>query len=260
MKSLWLLWLPLAMADDEDRVSIDATTFLQGHPEADSGPYGNYWKENEFPAHEVTVDDFALDRTEVTVAAWAAFLNDGAGPVHHHALQPVVWEDGGFVPVSGSETGPIRYVTWYDAAAYCAWAGGRLPSEAEWELAAKGDEEENNRYPWGDDGASCSKAVYYTAETLCADAPQDVGDRPDGDSVFGLADMGGNVAEWVFDFYDRYDEDAQENPKGPREGDLRILRGGGFRETAHEMRPSARSAAPPDARSEGVGFRCGEDR
>ncbi len=242
-------------------VSIDALTYNQGKEDATPTAYGDEWKENEQPQHPVTLSAFAIDPTEVTVEAWAGFL-DGIGnaaAVFHHALQPVEWNGEQWLAREGESTLPIRYVSWFDAAAYCAWAGGRLPTEAEWELAAKGPDGDD-RYPWGAGGADCDLAVYFTNRTLCETRPQPVGSRsPQGDSFYGLSDMAGNVAEWVHDRYGRYTAGEQTDPIGEPDGDYRVMRGGGFRDTDDSIRTTARWAVQPDRRSEGVGFRCAHD-
>ena len=133
----WMLLLMLAAAPADHVAEFEASTFVMGHPEQDMGPYGNSWKSNELPPHEVTLSPFALDIHEVSAADWADFLNahlKGApeAAVHHHALQPVLW-DGERFEAKGD--GPARMVSWYDAVTYCAWVGARLPTEAEWERA-----------------------------------------------------------------------------------------------------------------------------
>ncbi len=255
-------WRPAAEGEVSiDRVAIEAATYERGKEDATSSPYGDAWRENELPQHSVTVSAFSIDRNEVTVERWAAFLNalGPAAEAFHHPLQPVVWEGHGFWPADGEDLRPVRTVSWYDAVAFCAWAGGRLPTEAEWELAAKGAESDE-RYPWGSEGASCERAVYFTNYTLCETGPQPVGSRsPDGDSPYGLTDMAGNVAEWVFDRYGRYSDEELSDPTGDDSNRWRVMRGGGFRDVDDSLRTTARWAVLPDRRSEGVGFRCAYD-
>jgi len=259
---LWLLGCQpecedcFPVPDESSMVDIATTLFAMGHPEATPGPYGAEWRENELPPHEVTVSAYAIDADEVTVAQWVRFVDTEAGNVHFHPLQPLEWDGEHFHPRSGEADRPIRYVSWYDAASYCGWAGKRLPTEAEWELAAKGAEDDR-RYPWGEESAGCDRAVYYTNAAYCEDIPAPVGSRsPAGDSPFGLRDTAGNVAEWVFDAYGRYSLGAQIDPTGPAGGTLRVLRGGGLRDTAESIRTTLRFGADPADRSEGVGFRC----
>ncbi|MFZ5479730.1 MAG: formylglycine-generating enzyme family protein [Myxococcota bacterium] len=227
---------PDTPADASERVSVPATTLHMGHPDATFGAYGNVFKENEFTQHDVEVAAFEIDALEVTGERWAVFLYAvgtglaGGTNAHYHAMQP--------------DTGPVAWVSWYDATAFCAWAGGRLPGEAEWELAAKGTDDRS--YPWGED-LSCDRAAYYTGSTWCADAPLPGGERDDA-SPYGAHDMAGNVAEWVADRYAAYGEAPA--------GEDRVLRGGGFHDTASALRTTARTMADPLARSPGVGFRC----
>jgi formylglycine-generating enzyme required for sulfatase activity len=238
-------------------VSISSGTYQMGRPTDSPGDYGQRWKENEMPIHEVTLSGYEIDQQEVTVSEWAAFLNDIGGDTHHHPLQPLEWDGALFHPITDREAHPINHVNWYDAAVFCAWAGKRLPTEAEWERAAKGPDDETRRWPWVDGGPTCQNTVFYTDHTLCEPGPAAVGSRsPAGDSQEGVQDLSGNVAEWVWDWYDRYDENSQIDPTGPAQGTYKILRGGGFRETDGAIRNMARTPGLPAQRSEGVGFRC----
>jgi len=238
-------------------VSIPAGTFTMGHADDTPGPYGAEWKENETPPHEVTLSGYLIDRHEVSVNDWLAFLSEPAHPsAHHHPLQPLDWSEGRFSVRSDWGERPITQVSWYDAVAYCAWLGKGLPTEAQWERAARGPDDDR-RYPWGADGASCSKAVYTTGASRCAQRPEPVGSRsPDGDSVEGVADLAGNVGEWVADRYGRYDDESAEDPRGPGNGASRVVRGGSFRERASSMRTMSRWGVAPEQRSDAVGFRC----
>ncbi len=209
-------------------------------------------------AHEVTLSDFEIDVTEVTVERYMRCVAaSGCSPPSFPAGDPRF----------DRPDYPVTHVTWQDAASYCAWAGGRLPTEAEWELAARG--RTNNTFPWGN--------VY--SPRLCnhgsfADDPSDsrdgygglapVGSFPDGATPTGLLDMAGNVSEWVADWYERdeqqfgYKRGAHTNPKGPSFGALgHVVRGGSYRDGAHWMRSAARFAWS-FARQE-IGFRCAAD-
>jgi formylglycine-generating enzyme len=269
-----MIWLALScagvgseyskvVADLSEMAEFGETTFAMGYPDNEPGPYGNNWKETQQPQHSVSLSAYALDRTEVTVEAYAAFLNGIAADhpahaaPHHHPLQPIEWIDGVFSPVEGEEQRPIRYVSWYDAVTYCSWRGKRLPTEAEWEQAVKGSDPEAPRsFPWTEGGANCQKAVYYTNLALCEAKPAEVGSRPEGDSPEGISDLAGNVSEWVSDWSARYTEEAAEDPQGPETGTYKLLRGGGFRESSDALRSMDRVMADPLSRSEGVGFRC----
>ncbi|MFN7134124.1 MAG: formylglycine-generating enzyme family protein, partial [Myxococcales bacterium] len=129
-----------------------ASRFAMGTVLEKPSPYGDGWFVDETPAHEVTLPAFYLDRHEVTVEAFARFLTHAGGALHHHPDQPIEQVRGGYLPRAGSGLQPMRQVTWTAAAHYCAWAGKRLPTEAEWERAASGAS--GRPYPWGDDGPS----------------------------------------------------------------------------------------------------------
>jgi formylglycine-generating enzyme required for sulfatase activity len=242
--------------DRSTMVLVPASTFSMGTRVQDPGDYGQDWKENEFPAHDVTLPDYYLDRDEVTAAEYAEFLNAVGGPVHWHPLQPILQTSAGFAVAEGAGLRPITLVSWYDAVTFCAWAGKRLPTEAEWERAARGPD--GRAYPWGNDGPSCQRATYLAPPvTPCADAPRDVGSHgSSSDSAEGCRDLAGNVAEWTQDVYGRYSNKAQTDPMGPNTGPHRVVRGGGYHDSYRMLRAAARVAANPADRSAGVGFRC----
>jgi formylglycine-generating enzyme required for sulfatase activity len=238
-------------------VTIDAGSFDMGHEAATPGPYGAEWKENELPRHEVALSAYRMDRSEVTVAAWLDFVAEPAHvAAHHHPLQPLDWDASGLSVRPGWGDRPIHQVSWYDAVAYCAWRGARLPTEAEWERAARGPDDDR-RYPWGTAGATCDLAVYTTVASPCESSPQPAGSRsPAGDSPEGLVDMAGNVAEWVADRYGSYDSAEVSDPRGPEGGRPRVVRGGSFRERGAAIRTLSRWGVTPDRRSDALGFRC----
>ena len=255
--------------DVPDLVEVAGATFTMGHPDEPFGDYGQEWKENELLPHEVTVSPFALAADEITVQTWAGFLDalsggpdpDATLDRHYHPLQPVAWTGRGFEPGEDEAERPARFVSWYDATALCAWLGLRLPTEAEWELAAKGADDPERRYPWEDEAVDCSRAVYFTGVTPCEARPDVAGSRsPAGDAPSGARDMAGNVAEWVADRYGPYGAEPQTDPTGPAEGDLRVVRGGGYREGGDSIRVTSRFGARPQDRSEGVGLRCAVSR
>jgi len=243
-------------------VSTD-TPYRMGYPDVDPGPYNNHWKAYSKPQHDVTVSGFFLDKTEVTVQDYVDMLNalsDFPSTLERliHPLMPIAYDaDKGFTPLDDMADRPMNYVSWYESMTYCAHVGKRLPTEAEWELTAKGSDVENPRnVPWEGGGWSCHKAIYYTNETLCASRPEPVGTHPDGNTPEGISDMAGNVSEWVFDWFEEYTEEAQLNPVGPNDGVYKILRGGGFRDSSDAIRTTDRVLANPKSRAEGIGFRC----
>ncbi len=183
----------------------------------------------ELPAHAIQVGAFRLDRAEVTQAAYAACV--GAGVCTPPAAEPA----------RRSPQTPVTHVTWSQARAYCRWRGQRLPTEAEWELAARGTD--GRVYPWGDTPPTCQ-----TAHTpSCGEAPAEAGGRPAGASPFGVLDLAGNVDEWVEDEYAPYG--SADAGSGQR-----VARGGAY--DAWHARSTARSALAPDHRDALLGFRC----
>ncbi len=210
-------------------------------------------------AHQVTVDAFDLDRTEVTVGAYARCV--GALVCPAPAFPP-----GDFR--YDRPTLPVTHVAWQDAVTYCTWAGGRLPTEAEWELAARGTEA--RVFPWGNTYNSrlCNHGALAQDETDGSDgfvslAP--VGSFPDGATRLGILDLAGNAAEWVWDLFDTDDENfgypetrrgqPLVNPRGPQTGIGHVIRGGSFAEGAAWVRGAARGKMGA-SRAPTVGFRC----
>ncbi len=212
---------------------------------------------DDVPIHAVILDGFWIDRTEVTQAHYRRCMDAG-----DCAALPATTP---FRPAH-----PVVAVTWDDAAAYCAWAGGRLPTEAEWEYAARSVE--RYRYPWGDDkslvgpaGVRLNFCDANCAEPWADDAVDDgyattapVGSFPAGMSWCGAFDLAGNVWEWVSDWYGEtyYAESRSRNPTGPSSGAYRVLRGGSWQSDEPSVRSSYRYWAAPEERADHRGFRC----
>jgi formylglycine-generating enzyme required for sulfatase activity len=238
-------------------VLVPAGSFEMGHPDETPGPYGNAWKQNELPPHLVTLSEYWIDVDEVTVEQFALFLSYAAGEKHYDPASPIerVGEVD-YAAVAGTEQRPATHVSWLGAVEYCEWLGKQLPTEAQWERAAKGTEQQT--YPWGDDGVSCLLANYYTGSTWCVGEPVAVGSySPDGDSPEGVHDLAGNVAEWTADWYAPYTADPVTDPVGAEPNwEGVVVRGGGYNEAAASLRTTARWAAEPTDTSPGIGFRC----
>jgi formylglycine-generating enzyme required for sulfatase activity len=197
---------------------------------------------DEQPQHRVTLDGFWIDRTEVTNAQFVQFLNEH-GNSGLEGVKMIVLDQGytrisqagdRFVTTEAALDLPVVMVTWHGAAAYCQWAGGRLPTEAQWEYAARGPE--GNRYPWGNAPPTCDLANYGD----CNRAAAQVGSRPAGASWCGALDIAGNVWEWVTDWFGPYSGRPQENPTGPASGHVPVLRGAGWHSPPWELRAAYR--------------------
>lgn len=208
----------------------------------------------EKPQHRVYLSAFWIDQTEVTNAMYARCVNAGkcTPPSETSSkTRPLYYGDARYTDF------PVIYVSWEDADAYCRWAGRRLPTEAEWEKAARG--KDGRIYPWGNDDP-----IHYLANYNSQVGDTSLtGDYPSGASPYGVLDMAGNVAEWVADWYgsDYYATSgsaltAVKNPAGPPSGEFRVLRGGSWFNKAWAIRAAFRLWNYPDLRSETVGFRC----
>jgi formylglycine-generating enzyme required for sulfatase activity len=192
----------------------------------------------------------------VTVEEYRRFLEDEGYQT------PRWWKNGGFGERSQPDeweeqllypNRPVVNVTWYEAAAWCAWAGGRLPTEAEWERASRGPE--GRKYPWGNEKPDPERANYDKTNINHATP---VGLFPRGMTPDGIDDLAGNVYEWVADWYaDNYSEQSSSvNPTGPASGQHRVLRGGSWFNGSWCLRSSYRVRYEPDLGYDGIGFRC----
>lgn len=220
---------------------------------------------DESPPHLVQVEGFWLDRFEVTNAAFQQFVQEtGYRTDAEKAGWGSLWRDRQWNRVDGLDwrhpsnpsqglsammDHPVVQVSWNDAQAFCRWAGGRLPSEAEWEFAARGSQ--GRTYPWGNqyDSSRLNAASGGTVP---------VGRYETGKSACGAYDLAGNVWEWVNDWYqdDYYGTSPRVNPSGPNTGTHKGLRGGAWDLTGGDSRSTDRGALPPDGRGDTVGFRC----
>ena len=218
----------------------------------------------EGPAHVVYLSAFYIDKYEVTNAQFRAYAR-AAGA----SLPP---ETGN--PLFSNDRQPVVGVTWAEADAYCRWRSGRLPTEAQWEKAARGT---NGRtYPWGEEapggeyaimdlGGRCGRTNW--ANPSAGPVPGEfchtmaVGSRPRGASPYGLLDMAGNAWEWCSDWYDDtyYGRSPREDPSGPASGTFRVVRGSSWHHLPHYLKTSARFRFYPDQRGNFIGFRCVRD-
>lgn len=206
---------------------------------------------DEKPVHAVSLDSFYLDVYEVTNVQYGKFMQ----ATGHSA--PAYWSDSRF----NAPNQPVVGVTWHDAVAYCQWAGKRLPTEAEWEYAARGGLV-GREYPWGDEAPNANRANSgQDWSTVKVPKLQPVGSYPA--NGYGLYDMAGNVWERCADWYDSsyYVQSPKQNPTGPGSGQFRVLRGGSwfwFNAPAY-LRVANRYFSPPSGAGSGIGFRCAQD-
>ncbi len=205
--------------------------------------------DEEKPQHSVYLKAYWIDRTEVTNAMYARCVQVGkCRPPAQSSSQtrPAYYDEAEFGAF------PVVYVAWQDAQAYCAWAGRRLPSEAEWEKAARGPD--GGLYPWGDASPTLKLANFGG---LLGDTTA-VGSAPAGAAPYGALDMAGNVAEWTADWFNKaaYTLSEFSNPSGPATGEFRVLRGGSWFNQANTLRAAFRLWNYPDLRSNTIGFRC----
>jgi formylglycine-generating enzyme required for sulfatase activity len=228
---------------------------------------------DQSPSRSIYLDVYWIDKTEVTVAQFTKFINEtgyittaeqkGSGSVFNPtagwtALPGATWRNS--IPVGDTNTNyPVSQVSWHDAVAYCAWAGRRLPTEAEWEKAARGVD--GRLFPWGN-GEPDGTLLSFN---LNAGGAVPVGSFPAGSSPYGVLDMSGNLWEWVADYYDEsyYSYAPDRNPLGPSAGDGRTIRGGSWatlRDTELVYATTTfRLWNYPDISSNALGFRCAID-
>ncbi|MBN2386387.1 MAG: SUMF1/EgtB/PvdO family nonheme iron enzyme [Anaerolineales bacterium] len=226
-------------ADGMEMVYVPAGEFTMGSD--------RYFDEQ--PVHTVYLDATWIDRTEVTNGMYALCVAEGA-------CTPPSWSSShtrsSYYGNPAYADYPVIYVTWNDADTYCAWAGGRLPSEAEWEKAARGTDA--RIYPWGEPFPTAGLANYgfHVGDT------ERVGSYPAGASPYGALDMSGNVWEWVADRYDGtyYVRSPERNPQGPPDGSGRVLRGGSWGGDGGNLRAALRYGGDPASANLNIGFRC----
>jgi formylglycine-generating enzyme required for sulfatase activity len=280
---LAISYTPLAMSSlpTGDMVLVPAGEFLMGSPAGSDGLL------DEQPQRLVYLATYWIDRHEVTHDAYVRFVRTTGhrAPANSNPAT-TVWEN--HAPIAGIANHPVINVSWEDAAAYCTWLDKRLPTEAEWEKAARGTH--GRQYPWGNewDFMKANSASYWAGRTIDFQSGDSweafwvkgegariskekgikgevlttpVGSFPEGMSPYGLYDMAGNVAEWVQDWYNPnyYKEAPLSDPQGPIRGAIKAMRGGSWLKPAVSLRTSDRDWGTIDSRPSGTGFRCAQD-
>jgi formylglycine-generating enzyme required for sulfatase activity len=245
----FFVYLPLVIRtvelDLSDMVVVPAGKFDMG---CDSGCIDA----DEQPLHKVYLDEFYIDIYEVTNAKYAECVDAGVcdPPAYKNS-----YSHNNYYGKPTYDNYPVIYVDWDMAGTYCAWRGKRLPTEAEWEKAARGTD--GRIYPWGSHSVTCKYA--NGDNDLCGlSDPNAVGSYPDGASPYGALDMAGNVWEWVYDWYkaNYYTSSPSNNPTGPSSGTYRVIRGGGWGSINGLLTFYRNGTNEPSKVSVTIGFRC----
>ncbi len=240
-------------ASDRDMILIPAGDFLMGSDRVDTEGRGSEFGFakplylDEHPQQSIMLPDYRIDRYEVTQAAYAVFVRKTG------AVAPEAWNND--VPPAGTEQRPVTGVDWFQAQRYCEWHGKRLPTEAEWEKAARGTD--RREFPWGNE--------YDGQKANTGDASRgglvDVGSFPDGRSPYGVEDMAGNAWEWTSDWYLPHPGSTYDSDRFGRT--FKVLKGGSWGGVGHYAvsefyRSAFRFPQPPVARYRDFGFRCAQ--
>jgi formylglycine-generating enzyme required for sulfatase activity len=224
-------------------VYIPASDFLMGSSSYDGDHY-----ENEEPLHSVYLDSYWITKTEITNAQFSKCVQEGTCTYSVSMKRNPRFLDSDYTDH------PVVYINWYMAQTFCQWSGGRLPTEAEWEKAARGPS--GAKYPWGSENPS--EDIFLTnAHNIITDTTP-VGLFIKGASYYGVMDMGGNVREWVSDWYDPFyfSYSPYENPQGPEDGDKKVLKGASYLDPYEYSRAASRLAHEPSSSGAVRSFRC----
>lgn len=263
---------PTTDADLATQITVPAGEFRMGCDPSNDAGYG--CRERETPLHTVYLDAYRIDKYEVTNRQYRACWQAGACPAPR--LFESLWHNAYYLSPA-FDFYPVLYVSWWDAKDYCEWVDKRLPTEAEWEKAARGPID-TRPWPWGTEPIDCTRANYTQDSsepwTMCVGDTQWVGSFPLGASPYGLMDVSGNAFEWVHDKWDRtyYNWSPSTNPQGPDRaqdpGEWFVIRGGSYRPRWWYPRTFNRHwghhgdsafGDEPFYRNNQVGFRCAAD-
>ena len=271
-KDTIIRWLKLASGSHPERakmLSLLAKTqavletpndwILVPAGEFEMGAEGKPADPDESPKHRVYLDAYYIGKYEVTNRQYYTFVKATGRRPPENCCDPKdnIWR--GDAMLDGIGELPVINVSWEDAVAYCQWSGGRLPTEAEWEKAARGTD--GRTYPWGDDPVTGNRTNYSIANVTFWEGPATLAKKDQydyGKSPYGAYEMAGNVWEWVQDWYDEnyYKNSPSKNPPGPLDGTERVMRGGSWRNDPEHLRAANRSKHPAGERRTYIGIRC----
>jgi iron(II)-dependent oxidoreductase len=247
------------LAKPSPMLPVAAGAFLLGTKRIDDDPYGirTQFDDTELPQNRVWIDGFEMDRDEVSLGEYLAFLQRQR-LTPSNELQHLIWHVITVHSVSDETLNhwPALYVTWTEARDFCHAKGKRLPTEAEWEKAARGTN--GGLFPWGDALPDSKVAMFGQHHVHEIPILAAVDSLDGGRSPYGLHHMAGNVAEWVQDWFgfDYYAYMPEKNPPGPTSGRYRSVRGGSWKSNVIMLRTATRSGMEPEKRSATIGFRC----
>ena len=248
-----------SFAKPSPMVLISAGWFLMGtnREDGDRHTFEKNYDNTEFPERRIWIDAYQLDQYEVSLGEILRFLLETNRPVSPE-LRALIWHliSIHFIPDQALAPWPALYVTWEEANAFCLKQGKRLPSEAEWEKAARGTT--GNIFPWGKQDPTPDIAVFGAYHVHEIPLVANVDSYPEGKSEWGIYHLSGNIAEWVNDWLgtDYYPIMPERNPPGPKIGRYKVVRGGSWKSLPVMLRGATRGGAFPEERSPNIGFRC----
>lgn len=248
-----------SFAKSSPQVVIPAGWFLMGTNRRDDLRHGfeMHYDDTEFPQRRIWVDGFSIDRYETSLGEYLAFLLSTSRLVSQE-LRGLIWHliSVHFIPDQALAPWPALYVTWEEAKAFCEHHNKRLPSEAEWEKAARG--ESARIFPWGEMDPTTDLAVFGQYHVHEIPLVATVDSFEDGQSIYKVLHLAGNIAEWVNDWLgtDYYPIMPEKNPPGPKMGRYKVVRGGSWKSRPVMLRAATRGGAFPEERSPNIGFRC----
>jgi len=246
-------------AKSSPQIAIPEGFFLMGTNRRDDVRHGfeMHYDDTEFPQRRIWVDGFSIDKYEASLGEYLAYFLDSKRPVSRE-LRSLIWHliSVHFIPDQALAPWPALYVTWEEAKDFCEYHHKRLPSEAEWEKAARG--ESARIFPWGEMDPTADLAVFGQYHVHEIPLVATVDSFEDGQSIYKVFHLAGNIAEWVNDWLgpDYYPIMPEKNPPGPKMGRYKIVRGGSWKSRPVMLRAATRGGAYPEERSATIGFRC----